>query len=157
MKVEYVEPFIRAARDVLKIMMDLDTERGELRASDAFIPSKEASVIIGVTGDLSGSILYSFPKDMTLSMVEIMAGMTVDELDSFVASALAEVANIISGNALIYLSTNNYTCDLVPPQIVLGKHSSLSMATDRVLIVQLKTRIGDFEIFITLKENKPKQ
>lgn len=67
MKVAYVDPFVRAARDVFKLMMDLETHRGELWACDELIPSKEASVVIGVTGDLLGSILYSFPKEMTLN------------------------------------------------------------------------------------------
>ena len=73
MKVEFVEPFVKAARDVFQLMMDLDVRRGGLRASEELIPSKDASVAIAVTGDLLGSILYSFPKQMTLDMVEIMA------------------------------------------------------------------------------------
>ncbi|NLM68696.1 MAG: chemotaxis protein CheX [Firmicutes bacterium] len=152
MKVAYVDPFVRAARDVFKLMMDLETHRGELWACDELIPSKEASVVIGVTGDLLGSILYSFPKEMTLKMVEIMSGMALEELDSFVASALGEVANIISGNAMTHLNTNNYNCNIVPPQIIIGQNVSLSMATPRALVVPLKTRIGDFDIFLTLTE-----
>ena len=107
MKVAFVEPFVKAARDVFQLMMDLDAQRGDLRASEQLVPSKDASVAIGVTGDLLGSILYSFPRQMTLEMVEIMAGMPVDELDSFVISALGEVANIISGNAMAYLNSAN--------------------------------------------------
>ncbi|HHT36637.1 MAG: chemotaxis protein CheX [Candidatus Wallacebacter cryptica] len=152
MRVAYVEPFVRAARDVFKLMMDLEATRGELWACDELMPSKEASVAIGVTGDLLGSILYSFPKEMTLKMVEIMSGMAIEELDSFVASALGEVANIISGNAVTHLSNNNYNCNIVPPQIVLGKNVSLSMASKRALVVPMETRIGQFDIFITLSE-----
>jgi chemotaxis protein CheX len=151
-RVAYVEPFVRAARDVFKLMMDLEATRGELWACDELMPSKEASVAIGVTGDLLGSILYSFPKEMTLKMVEIMSGMAIEELDSFVASALGEVANIISGNAVTHLSNNNYNCNIVPPQIVLGKNVSLSMASKRALVVPMETRIGQFDIFITLSE-----
>jgi len=152
MKVEFIEPFVRAARDVFQMMMDLDVRRGELRACEQLIPSKDASVAIAVTGDLLGSILFSFPKQMTLDMVAIMAGMPVDELDGFVISALGEVANIISGNALAYLHSANYSCNICPPQIVLGQDTHLEMVTRKVLIVPFKTRIGEFDIMITLKE-----
>ena len=64
------------------------------------MPVSEANVVIGVTGDLRGSLLYSFPKQMALDMVSIMAGMSMTKLDAFVSSALGEVANIISGNAV---------------------------------------------------------
>lgn len=152
MKVEFVEPFVKAARDVFQLMMDLDVRRGGLRASEELIPSKDASVAIAVTGDLLGSILYSFPKQMTLDMVEIMAGMPVEEMDSFVVSALGEVANIISGNAVTYLNSVNYRCNIFPPQIVLGRDTALDMVTPKALIVPFQTRIGEFDIMITLKE-----
>lgn len=152
MKAAYIEPFIKAASDVFSLMMDLDIDRGELRVSEELIPSKDASVLIGVTGDLSGSILYSFSEDMILQMVEIMSGMKVSDIDSFVASALGEVANIISGNAVTYLSSISYTCDIVPPQVIIGRNTSLSMATEKALIVPLKTSIGEFDIYVTLRE-----
>lgn len=152
MKAAYIEPFIKAANDVFRLMMDITTERGELRISEELIPSKDASVIIGVTGDLYGSILYSFPKEMTLQMVEIMANMKMTEIDSFVISALGEVANIISGNAITHLSASSYRCDIVPPQVVIGQNTSLSMATNKALIIPFTTPIGDFDIYVTLRE-----
>ncbi len=111
-------------------------------------------MIIGATGDLSGSILYSFPKDMTLTMVKIMSGMELSELDGFVLSALGEVANIISGNAMTYLNSENYNCDISPPHVMLGSTQSLSMATDIALVIPMFSPIGDFEINVALRETK---
>jgi chemotaxis protein CheX len=152
MKVEYINPFFQATRDVFKMMLDLDTKRGELGVVEELVPVQEANVVIGVTGDLSGSLLYSFPKDMTLTMVKIMSGMEMTQLDSFVTSALGEVANIISGNALTLLSQNDYQCDIVPPQIIVGTGNALSMATEKALVLPLETSIGQFEINISLRE-----
>ncbi|NLJ74348.1 MAG: chemotaxis protein CheX [Firmicutes bacterium] len=152
MKVEYINPFFQATRDVFKMMLDLDTTRGELGVVEELVPVQEANVVIGVTGDLSGSLLYSFPKDMTLTMVKIMSGMEMTQLDSFVTSALGEVANIISGNALTLLSQNDYQCDIVPPQIIVGTGNALSMATEKALVLPLETSIGQFEINISLRE-----
>lgn len=153
MKAEYVNSFYKATRDVLKMMLDIDVEQGALNVVEGLIPSKEANVIIGVTGDLKGSILFSFPRDMTLEMVNIMSGMQLNEIDNFVSSALGEVANIIGGNALSNLSANNYTCDIVPPQIFIGKYQSASMANEKALRIPLKTKIGKFDINIFLKES----
>ena len=154
MKAQYIDPFYQATKEVFRLMLDLEVQRGALRIAKDLIPSKEASVIIGATGYLSGSILYSFPKDMTLTMVKIMSGMELYKLDSFVVSALGEVANIISGNAMTLLSANNWHCDITPPQVVIGASDSLSMATDVALVIPMQTAIGDFDINITLRENK---
>lgn len=151
-KAEYINPFYRATNDVFSLMLDLDTEKGTLGVVEGMIAGKEANVIIGLTGQLTGSILYSFSKEMTLEMVKIMSGMEMNELDSFVSSALGEVANIISGNAVTYLAEENYTCDIAPPQIVIGKDQVIALATEKALLLPLKTGIGAFEISISIKE-----
>lgn len=154
MKAEYVNSFYKATLDVLKLMLDVDVKQGQLSVVEGLIPSKDANVILGVTGDLRGSILFSFPKDMTLEMVYIMSGMRMEEIDNFVSSALGEVANIIGGNALSNLSASNYTCDIVPPQILIGTYQSVSMANEKAVRIPLITEIGEFDITIYLKEAK---
>lgn len=152
MKAEYVNSFFQATRDVFRLMLDLDIERGNLSLVEGMVGSKEANVVLGVTGDLKGSILFSFPKDMTLEMVKIMCGMEMQAIDSFVSSALGEIANIIGGNALTLLASNNYICDIVPPQIFVGEYKSYSMANEKALLLPLNTKIGTLDIHIFLKE-----
>ncbi len=154
MKVEYVNAFYKATVDVLKMMVDIDVDQGQISVTEGLIPSREANVILGVTGDLRGSILFSFPKDMTLEMVYIMSSMRMEEIDNFVSSALGEIANIIGGNALRNLSTANYNCDIVPPQILIGTYQSVSMANEKALRIPLMTKIGEFDITIYLKEGR---
>ncbi len=153
MKAEYINPFFKATGDVFRVMLDIDVEKGALNIVDDLVPGKDASVIIGVSGDLSGSILFSFPHKMIFEMVKIMSGMELEKLDSFVGSALGELANIICGNAITYLAANNFRCNIVPPQVLIGEMSSLSMATDQALVVSLLTDIGEFDITIALKNS----
>ncbi|KAB2954294.1 chemotaxis protein CheX [Heliorestis acidaminivorans] len=151
MKAEYVNSFYQATRDVFNLMLDLETEKESLQLVEGVI-SRDANVILGVTGDLRGTIMFCFPREMTLEMVKIMSGMAMDEIDSFVSSALGEVANIIGGNALTLLSTNQYSCDIVPPQIFVGDYKSTSMSNEKALLLSLKTSIGSFDLVIYLKE-----
>ena len=152
MKAEYANPFYIATKEVFRLMLNLEAQRGDLRVVKDMVPSNDASVLLGVTGDLKGSILFSFTTDMTLEMVKIMSGMEMSEIDSFVSSALGEVANIIGGNAVTKLSEHKYVCDIVPPQVFVGQHKSLSMASGKSLVLPLKTEIGEFDINIFLKE-----
>jgi len=152
MKAEYINPFYLATKDVFQMMLDVETDKGQLAIVEDMIPGKEANVVLGVTGDLKGTILFSFPKEMILEMVKIMSGMDVDTIDHFVSSALGEVANIIGGNAVTKLTANNYICDIVPPQIFIGEYRSLSMASQQALLLPILTPIGKFDINIFLKE-----
>lgn len=154
MKAEYINSFYRATLDIFRTMLDLEPQRGQLSIIEEMVAGKEANVIIGITGDLSGSVMFSFTKKMTLDMVEIMSGMQMDKLDSFVTSALGEVTNIISGTAATYLSMHNIICDIVPPQIIIGLNQSLSMATEKALVLPLKTAIGEFDMIISIISNQ---
>ncbi len=154
MKADYVNPFYLAAHDVFETMLDLQPERGELKIIEDLVSGGDANVIIGLTGNLSGTIIYSFPKEMALGIVKSMSGMEMEQLDSFVTSALGEMANIISGNAVTYLNDANYDCDIVPPQIIIGVNKSVSMATQRAMVLPLKTEMGALDINISIIENK---
>ncbi len=150
MKVEYINPFYQATLDVFRVMLNLEPKRGTLKAVDDLAPVSEANVAIGVTGALRGTLLYSFPRSMALEMVRIMSGMEMSKLDAFVTSALSEVANIISGNALTYLAQNSLPCDISPPQVFVGENGTLTMTTEKAIVLPLITEIGTLEISISL-------
>ncbi|SHK13098.1 chemotaxis protein CheX [Desulforamulus aeronauticus] len=154
MKAEYVNSFYQATTDVFQLMLDLQAERGTLKLLEDMVLSKDASVILGVTGDLRGTILFTFPKDMVLEMVKIMSGMEMAEIDSFVSSAIGEVANIIGGNAVTILANHDYTCDIATPQVLIGEYKSLSVGNEKALLLPLITSIGEFEIALFLKEKQ---
>ncbi len=152
MKAEYINSFYSATKNVFDLMLGLDVSMGKVKALEGMISSQDVNILLGVTGDLRGNIIFGFPKEMTLEMVKIMSGMEVKEVDGFVSSALGEVANIVGGNATTNLAKENYICDIVPPQIFVGNYKSMSMANEKVLSIPLKVDIGEFEINIFLKE-----
>ena len=154
MKAEYVNSFYKAAKDVFQLMVDIDPQRGDLKLIENISNDKDANVELGVIGDLKGTILFSFPKNMTLEMVKILSGMEMDKIDNFASSALGEMANIIGGNALTLLAKHHYTCDIVPPQIFIGEYKPHPIDSDKALLLPLLTPIGEFDITILLKENK---
>lgn len=153
MKAEYVNSFYKATQDVFGLMLDLEVEKDNLKVVEDMVSSKEANVVLGVTGNLKGTILFSFTKDMALEMVKIMSGMDMKEIDSFVSSALGEIANIIGGNALTILTSHDLICDIAPPQINIGEYRSISMANKKALLLTLNTQIGEFDINMFLMEN----
>ncbi len=153
MKAEHINSFYKATIDVFKLMLDIEPKRGDLKVIEDMVTSNDANVVLGVTGEVKGTIIFSFPEKMTLEMIKIMSGMEMDTIDSFASSALGEVANIISGNAMTDLAKYNIISDIVPPQIFIGKSKSFSLANKKSLQLPLNTPIGNFEINIFLEES----
>lgn len=151
MNKEIINPLYEATQDVFKLMFDLDTEKNGIEIIEDMVQSNDANVVLGVTGDLKGSIIFGFTKEMAIEMVKIMSGMEIEEIDGFASSALGEVANIIGGNTMTILSSNNRICDIVPPQVFVGDYKTLSLSDEKATVLNMKTKIGDFEIIVFLR------
>ena len=152
MKAEYVNPFYQATRDVFKLMLDLEITRGQLEIAPC--QGQEVAVSIGLTGDITGLVIFSFPRKTTLEIVKIMSGMEINKLDGFVTSALGEMANIISGNAVTFLAKEHYQCDIRPPRIVISENQDTPQAAKQSLTIPLQTAVGSLNLNIALEENR---
>ncbi len=152
MKAEYINPFLESTQDVFKQMLGMSIEKKKLELRDDFVDGLDVNILIGVVGDLHGSVVYSFSKRTALAIVKSMAGMEFTEIDPLVASALGEIGNIISGNSLTRLAQIDYHCDIAPPQIILGGNKSISIASSKYLLLHTTSQEGDMTISVILKE-----
>lgn len=143
------QPFLEATRNVFELMLDITDILDQLL--DGFECEDELLVSIEVIGDLTGEVIYHFPRDTSLKMVNVMSGMEISSVDDFVTSAISEIANIISGNVLTILSEGNLICDILPP--ALGK-----MEDDKEYAIRrsycLSTELGDVCLEVKLNPNK---
>lgn len=147
------DPFSKAASEVFKLLLDLDVSMDTPQLVQAINTQKgdDVNILIGVVGDMKGEVAYRFPKETAMEMVKMMSGMEVNEVDEFVTSAMGEVANIISGNALMSLSANEICCDILPPQIVIGDNDSPAVQDQPVLSSCGHTDIGTIGMDLAIK------
>jgi chemotaxis protein CheX len=145
------EPFSKATLDVFKLLLDLDIFSSIDDAEGAKDGDNKVSIIIDIIGDLKGSIIYRFPVETTLEMVKIMSGMEFDEVDEFVTSALGEIANIISGNAMTNLTEQKIVCDILPPRVVSGESQLCQDDCSSVTYAKVDTTIGVVELLIKIQ------
>ncbi len=142
-------PFFEATRNVFMMMLNF-TDVSE-STEDKFVPNQALNISIGVIGDLVGEIIYKFPRETSIGMVNVMTGMEIENIDEFVTSAVSEIANIISGNILNMLSKENFICDILPPKLTASEESnSCNIEND----IYIKTPVGLTCIEIRLNKNK---
>lgn len=70
------------------------------------------------------------------------------ELDAITQSVIAELANIVTGQAGIGLEKNGFPSDTSPPILLLGKGSTIATLN----LTRLVVRFGDVTIDISVKE-----
>ena len=151
MKVEYVNPFVSAADNVLEAMLKIPSERGSLSMLPTVFTSEQMNVCVGVTGAVEGSVLFGMKLITADKIASIMIGQPIKTFDALAASAIAELCNMISGGALTLLSTAGYICDITPPTLIRGSNCHISTLDIPAIVVPLTMSIGEFKITIGLR------
>lgn len=155
MRVEHIQPFVSAAVYVLKQEFKVEVERGELSLAETDYTTKEVTVLIGVTGDLEGTVLFGTTEEMAMNIVYELTGERKVFYDDSCESAIAELGNVISGRATALFEDQGIKCTISPPTVISGRGTIISAVNMRRLIVPLHTRLGDMDIAISLRERVP--
>lgn len=155
MKVEYVNPFIESASDVLVEIAQLKSIRGKLTMKDPNKPFRDVCAILGVIGSVQGQVVYGFDEATAKNVVSrMMMGAEVSEFDEMARSALGELGNIITGKASVSLESSGYHIDISPPTLVMANNLRISSLKIPMIVVPLETDAGIIEIYVGLEEPK---
>jgi chemotaxis protein CheX len=152
MKVEFVNPFIQAATEVLDSELGGATSRGTLRMQKSAVTTDEVTSILGVTGSVAGIVFYSMSQDTARAMVSRMMGQDFDQFDELAQSGIGELGNVITGRAGVLLAEAGYSSNITPPALVLGKGTMVTTLDLNRLVFPLETEVGTFEIQVVLRE-----
>jgi chemotaxis protein CheX len=151
MKAEFVNPFASAMLMVFQKEFGMNVMRDSLALQQGPLRGADVNTIIGVTGQLEGQVIYTFDERVALRIASALMGEAVEDLDELAKSAVAELGNIITGNAAIGLSENGYNCILTPPTLLTGKELIVTTFTP-VLNIPFSTDFGSVTVHVALRE-----
>lgn len=154
MKVEYVNPFVEAAFKVLEAVLQHKPVKGSLAMQPATFTSMQCNVVTGVTGQIHGSVIYGMSLVTADRVASTMLGQEVKSFDQLAASAIAELGNMLSGNAMSVLSERGYICDITPPTVIRGTNVRISTLSIPAVVIPLHLDEGDLSITVGLQERK---
>ncbi len=154
MKVEFVNPFLEAASEVLDSELGGEALRGTLRLQKTAVTTDEVTAVVGVTGTLQGLVLYSMSQATALRIVSRVMGQEFEEFDAIAQSGIGELGNVITGRAGVLLSEAGYPSNITPPALVLGEGTMITTLDLVRLVMPLETDLGHLEIQVVLKALK---
>lgn len=153
MKVEFVNPFINAAIQVLDQYVGGDVEHGQLSVRTALFTTQQISIAMAVSGAVKGKVIYGLSQVTATKIASMMMGTTIVTFDDRVANAITELGSIISGKAATLLSESGFTCEITPPTLIRGMNVEIGMRGP-ALSVPLFTHCGKIDIDVALVEAK---
>ena len=114
---QYVDFFSASALEVMETMAGMDRNSARQHASDGASFHGDIFIEIGLIGDLKGSVVLGFSRELALNLIHAMTIMKLTELDELVQSALCELTNISCGNAATAITRQGLVCDIKPPVV----------------------------------------
>jgi chemotaxis protein CheX len=152
LKVEYINPFLDAAFEVFETETSVRLEKGPLSMQSSSQTSQEVNVMIGVTGELHGQVIYGMSSKTAKKIASAMIGKQVVLLDMLAQSAISELGNMMTGLATAKFSEIYNNLAITPPTLIIGTNVLISTIDIQRLYVTLESELGDIEVSIALKE-----
>ncbi|WP_276354128.1 chemotaxis protein CheX [Cohnella caldifontis] len=148
MKAEYINPFLESARMVIEQMVQIRPSTGQLALKDIKFVDHHVWIQIGLTGQMTGDIVFGFSETVALKIISaMMGGFVLTEIDDLGRSAISELGNMISGNASTMLYNQGVHVDITPPRVIDLSHLESRRALTVPLIMD---GIGEMEIQVLI-------
>ncbi len=156
MRVEYINPFVESAYNVLKEVLSVEIVRGELYLKSTSMPVLGVAAIIGLAGDVEGRVLFDMSKATAIkiasAMLQSMEMEPIEELNDMGKATITELANMITGQAVTKLHNLGFKFDLTPPAIFTGDNMEIADTGVEALIVPMDLPFGKIEINVAIRE-----
>jgi len=149
MDVRYINPFLTAVKDVFETMIDVSFIVGKPCLKKDGIPSHEVSSIIGISGEVTGSVVINLSEKTALQLASALLGEQLSKLDEDCVDAIGEIANMVAGSAKNGFPVANTSLSV--PTVVIGKHEVNYPSSIPIISIPCETSEGKFGVDIALK------
>ncbi|MBU1078554.1 MAG: chemotaxis protein CheX [Spirochaetes bacterium] len=150
---DQIIPFVNASSEILTELLKEKPIPGQVNVVDRINKTQGLLIIIGITGGLSGRIIIdiTFEQVYQLTNAILREEVAHDNLE-LIESAIGELGNMITGRAVSDLNEMGYNLNITPPTIVKGKEVEIMELKQKMLVVPLKTNIGDILLNLSVQK-----
>ncbi len=153
MRVEYINPFVESAMQILSATVSKDLKRMDISLKPSLTPMMGVVIIVGLAGQVSGRLIIDMSRATALKVASAMNQEELKEFDELAFATLTELANMITGKAVTKLHELGFQFDLTPPALFTGDNIQISDNKIESLVVPIDMPQGKIEIIVGIKEN----
>lgn len=146
----YIVPFVKSVQNVFETMLQLPVSVGKPMLKQQAEPPYDVSGIIGMSGDVEGSVVLSFPTATAERVVSLFTGTEVAHTHEDFADAIGELVNMVSGGAKAQFAGK--TVSISCPSVVIGPSHQVYGRKDVVAIcIPCSSDCGEFNVEVSIK------
>ncbi|MBO4508262.1 MAG: chemotaxis protein CheX [Spirochaetaceae bacterium] len=153
MRVEYINPFVETAYNILQEVLGGEVRRGDLYLKSTSMPVMGVAALVGLAGDVEGRVLFDMTMETAMNIASKMNGEKLTEFDALAKATVTELANLITAQAVTKLHDLGFRFDLTPPALFTGDKMEISDHEVEALIVPMITDQGKVEVNVAIREH----
>jgi len=147
----YILPFVKSINNVFETMLQSKVRIGKPILKKSGSPHYDVSGIIGMSGDVEGTIVLSFPTKVAETCVKKFVGIDLPSDHEDFADAIGELVNMVTGNAKAEFQ--NKKVSITCPSVVIGQGHIVFGSKDVVCIdIPCDCEHGHFVLEVGLKQ-----
>jgi chemotaxis protein CheX len=148
----YITHFMQSIQNLFSTMLQLEVKLLEPTLKQDPVPSCDISGIIGLSGDVVGSVVFSLPTETATMVVSRFTGEDATGMSNETCSdAIGELVNMISGGAKAKFEGRNINMSC--PSVIIGKNHTVAIQKEiPCVVIPCETECGSFCVEIAIKD-----
>jgi chemotaxis protein CheX len=145
---QLLEPFIEGTHFTLSEMINVESAVHDVFRKPGYRIFGDYSAVVGLTAETEGTLVLSFPRETAHDLgARMLAPLGEAPTEELIQSSIAEVTNIIVGQAKGRLSGTAYHFNMSTPTVVAGLHHEIRYEPGLpCLVAQFSGDVGDFAL-----------
>lgn len=151
----FIKPFISSVQNVFSMMLQLQVTIKDPVLRTGSQSTYDVSGIIGLTGDVVGNVVLSFPVDSAERMVALFTGESIAADHEDFTDAIGELVNMVSGNAKADFEDREVSISC--PSVVVGADHHIGRPKEIPCVaIPCESDCGDFVVEICIEDRSSK-
>lgn len=147
----YITPFVKSVQNVFETMLQLPVEIGQPSLNREPETHHDVSGIIGMSGDLDGTIVLSFATACAERVVSLFTATEMTQDHEDFADAVGELVNMVSGGAKAQFPGQSVA--ITTPSVVIGRGHQVYGRKDVVCItIPCSCDCGEFDVEVAVRQ-----
>ncbi|MEM6458332.1 MAG: chemotaxis protein CheX [Planctomycetota bacterium] len=148
---QFILPFVDSVTNVFETMLQLEVQVGTPSIKPPDAKSHDVSGIIGMSGDVEGTVVLGFPNNTAERAVAVFTGMEITADHEDFADAVGELVNMVSGGAKAKFT--NRKVSITCPSVIVGSHHTVTGRKDVVTIhIPVDCDLGAFSVDVSIRD-----
>ncbi len=149
----YIIPFVKSVQKVFATMLQLPVEVGTPALKTPGEPAHDVSGIIGMSGDVEGTVVLSFATATAERVVKLFTGSEINHKHEDFADAVGELINMVSGGAKAQFAGK--TVSISCPSVIVGRDHTVFAAKDvTTIVIPCNCDCGEFAVVVSIRQAK---